>query len=148
MLPVLVNAPDQFGGIVARAAVPRREEIDESPRLGGRIAARIDRIDRRLVRPVFRHDAKQPAGFDVADLLRVQNPDVFARMRGEAYPTYNAWLNAAQPGVVFEATSLNVETGQPAIDHIRAALEHGAHAITANKGPVVHAYVSTVSVAI
>ena len=30
--------------------------------------------------------------------------------------------------------------GQPAIDHIRAALESGAHAITANKGPVVHAY--------
>lgn len=42
--------------------------------------------------------------------------------------------------VLFEATSLNAKTGQPAIDHIRAALEHGAHAITANKGPVVHAY--------
>jgi homoserine dehydrogenase len=80
------------------------------------------------------------SGFDVADLLRAQNPDAFARIRGEAYPTYNAWLDATQPGVVFEATSLNVETGQPAIDHIRAALEHGAHAITANKGPVVHAY--------
>src|SRR6201997_5941529 len=45
-----------------------------------------------------------------------------------------------RPDVVFEATSLNVENGQPAIDHIRAALEHGAHAITANKGPIVHAY--------
>jgi homoserine dehydrogenase len=33
-----------------------------------------------------------------------------------------------------------VQTGQPAIDHIRAALEHDAHAITANKGPIVHAY--------
>ena len=50
------------------------------------------------------------------------------------------WLDAARPNVVFEATSLNVETGQPAIDHIRAALEFGAHAITANKGPIVHAY--------
>ena len=39
-----------------------------------------------------------------------------------------------------KATSLNVESGQPAIEHIRAALEHGAHAITANKGPVVHAW--------
>jgi homoserine dehydrogenase len=51
-----------------------------------------------------------------------------------------AWLRAAQADVLFEATSLNVETGQPAVDHIRAALEHGAHAITANKGPIVHAY--------
>ena len=33
-----------------------------------------------------------------------------------------------------------MKDGQPAIDHIRAALEHGAHAITANKGPIVHAY--------
>jgi homoserine dehydrogenase len=51
-----------------------------------------------------------------------------------------AWLAAAQANILFEATSLNVETGQPAIDHIRAALDHGAHAITANKGPIVHAY--------
>ncbi len=51
-----------------------------------------------------------------------------------------AWLAAAQADVLFEATSLNVKDGQPAVAHIRAALEHGAHAITANKGPIVHAY--------
>lgn len=50
------------------------------------------------------------------------------------------WLSAAQADVLFEATSLNVQDGQPAIDHIRAALNHGAHVITANKGPIVHAY--------
>jgi homoserine dehydrogenase len=50
------------------------------------------------------------------------------------------WLAAAQADVLFEATSLNVKNGQPGVDHIRAALEHGAHAITANKGPIVHAY--------
>lgn len=50
------------------------------------------------------------------------------------------WLAAARADVLFEATSLNVQTGQPAVDHIRAALGYGAHAITANKGPIVHAY--------
>jgi homoserine dehydrogenase len=50
------------------------------------------------------------------------------------------WLSAARADILFEATSLNVETGQPAVDHIRAALQHGAHAITANKGTIVHAY--------
>jgi homoserine dehydrogenase len=50
------------------------------------------------------------------------------------------WLKSAQADVLFEATSLNVENGQPAVDHICAALNHGAHAITANKGPIVHAY--------
>lgn len=50
------------------------------------------------------------------------------------------WLRCANADILFEATSLNVENGQPAVDHIRAALAHGAHAITANKGPIVHAY--------
>jgi homoserine dehydrogenase len=50
------------------------------------------------------------------------------------------WLQCAKAEVLFEATSLNVKSGQPAIDHIRAALEDGAHVITANKGPIVHAY--------
>ena len=50
------------------------------------------------------------------------------------------WLTLAQADVLFEATSLNVADGQPAIDHIRTALELGLHAITANKGPVVFAH--------
>lgn len=50
------------------------------------------------------------------------------------------WLQAARADVLLEATSLSVADGQPAADHLRAALEHGAHAITANKGPIVHTY--------
>ena len=50
------------------------------------------------------------------------------------------WLRAAGADALFEVSSLHATTGQPAIAHIRAALEAGAHAISANKGPVVHAY--------
>ena len=50
------------------------------------------------------------------------------------------WLHAAQADVLFEASSLNRHDGHPAIEHIKAALESGVHAISANKGPVVHAY--------
>ena len=63
-----------------------------------------------------------------------------ASRNASAPSNVRSWLAAARADVLFEATSLNVETGQPAIDHIRAALDHGAHAITANKGPIVHAY--------
>jgi homoserine dehydrogenase len=42
--------------------------------------------------------------------------------------------------VLFENSPVNHHTGQPAIDHLRTALEKGMHAITANKGPVVHGY--------
>jgi homoserine dehydrogenase len=51
-----------------------------------------------------------------------------------------SWMHAGKPDVVFEASSLNAGTGEPAITHIRTALTIGAHAISANKGPVVHAY--------
>ena len=42
--------------------------------------------------------------------------------------------------VLFENTPVSYADGQPAVDHIRTALELGMSAITANKGPVVHAY--------
>jgi homoserine dehydrogenase len=51
-----------------------------------------------------------------------------------------AFVHAVPADVLFENSPVNVATGQPAIGHLRAALERGMHAITANKGPVVHAY--------
>lgn len=62
------------------------------------------------------------------------------RKSDQELPNIEAWLTAAQADILFEATSLHVTNGQPAVDHIRAALNHRAHAITANKGPIVHAY--------
>ncbi len=42
--------------------------------------------------------------------------------------------------VLFENTPVNYENGEPAVSHIRRALQRGMHVATANKGPVVHAY--------
>lgn len=42
--------------------------------------------------------------------------------------------------VMFENSPVNTQTGQPALDHIRTGLGLNMHAITANKGPVVHGY--------
>ena len=49
------------------------------------------------------------------------------------------WLEQAKADVLFEASSLDVHAGQPAIDHIKTALTLGAHAVSVNKGPIVHA---------
>lgn len=54
--------------------------------------------------------------------------------------TIEEWLTHAKPDVVFETTSLNHESGQPAIDYLQAILKANSHAITANKGAVVHGY--------
>jgi homoserine dehydrogenase len=42
--------------------------------------------------------------------------------------------------VIVETTLLDIVAGQPAIDHVRAALGAGAHVLTANKGPIAFAY--------
>src|SRR5712692_8413437 len=49
---------------------------------------------------------------------------------------------AAREGrlVMVETTTLDVNRGEPAISHIRAALAGGAHVITTNKGPAAFAW--------
>lgn len=50
------------------------------------------------------------------------------------------FIRSCGADVLFENTPVNYVNGQPALDHLRLALEMGMHAITANKGPVVHGY--------
>ena len=50
------------------------------------------------------------------------------------------FLDRASPDVAIELTTLDPEQGEPAISHIRAAFARGIHVITANKGPIGHAY--------
>ena len=42
--------------------------------------------------------------------------------------------------VLVETTTLDINAGQPAIDHVRAALQAGCHVVTANKGPAAFAF--------
>lgn len=50
------------------------------------------------------------------------------------------FLDRARPEMAIEITTLNPATGEPAISHIRAAFARSMHVITANKGPIAHAY--------
>jgi homoserine dehydrogenase len=132
-----------FGNVnrtLVRLLEDRRQELIE--RYG--IAFRITGVASRRLEWIA--DAN---GWDATAVLALgMNREGHGLSRAEQLPPTNAalaagvreWLAAARADVLFEATSLNVETGQPAVDHIRAALDHGAHAITANKGPIVHAY--------
>jgi homoserine dehydrogenase len=42
--------------------------------------------------------------------------------------------------VVIETTTLDINSGRPAIDHVEAAIALGCHVVTANKGPAAFAY--------
>jgi homoserine dehydrogenase len=50
------------------------------------------------------------------------------------------FLETAHPDVAIEITTLNPASGEPAIGHIKTAIKLGIHVITANKGPIAHAY--------
>lgn len=49
-------------------------------------------------------------------------------------------IRESEADLLVELTTLNIDSGQPAIDHIKAGLEAGMDVITANKGPVAWAY--------
>lgn len=90
-----------------------------------------------------RHGAAiNPAGLDLERALEViaggGSLDVLSDRPAPASGV--DFIRACSGQVLFENSPVNVVDGQPAVDHLRTALEQGMHAITANKGPVVHAF--------
>ena len=59
---------------------------------------------------------------------------------GPRMESVEAFLYAARADAAVELTTLDPATGEPAISHIRAAFHRQVHVVTANKGPVAHAY--------
>lgn len=85
--------------------------------------------------------AIRPAGLDLAKVLT-------AMQAGQSLETFSSipssdsldFIKKCGADLLFENSPVNYETGQPGVDHIRCALEMGMHVVTANKGPVVHAW--------
>ena len=59
---------------------------------------------------------------------------------GPSPDSVSDFLNRSGAEVVMELTTLNPASGEPAIGHIREAFACGMHVVTANKGPIAHAY--------
>jgi homoserine dehydrogenase len=59
---------------------------------------------------------------------------------GPAAASTGHFLEEAKAEALVELTPLNPATGEPAISHLRAAFARRMHVVTANKGPIAHAY--------
>lgn len=82
-----------------------------------------------------------PAGLDVQQVLnRLEAGQSISDMSTRACADAFDVIRESQADVMFENSPVNHANGQPAIEHVRLALEAGMHAITANKGTVVHRY--------
>ena len=49
-------------------------------------------------------------------------------------------ISKSDADVVVELSYTDLQTGQPALDHMRAALQNGRHVVTTNKGPIALHY--------
>lgn len=85
--------------------------------------------------------AIQAEGIDLEQaLLGFASPVDFSQLSTSPVRDIGEFITTCGADILFENSPVNYETGQPATNHLKAALENGMHAITANKGPVVHAY--------
>lgn len=86
--------------------------------------------------------ALNPAGLDLSEALRLieRGGNLGELSAGSPPPDGLALLQEADAQALLESIPVDYRSGQPAIEYLEAALQLGMHAITANKGPVVHAY--------
>jgi homoserine dehydrogenase len=85
--------------------------------------------------------AVSPRGLDLDEALRlVEGGHSLSALSAVYVEDSLAVMRGSAGDVMFENSPVNHATGQPALDHVRAALELEMDVITANKGTVVHGY--------
>ena len=85
--------------------------------------------------------AMDPNGLDLDQALAlVESVGSLSRLTKIPVPDSLNFVHSVPADVLFENSPVNHENGEPAVTYLRTALERGMHAVTANKGPVVHAY--------
>jgi len=90
-----------------------------------------------------------PDGLDINALLHAVESK--GDIKAVAAP-YSGWdalqtIRESNADIVVELSYTDLQTGEPAVSHIRTALETGKHVITTNKGPIALHYTSLVELA-
>lgn len=78
-----------------------------------------------------------PGGIDLATVLALGSAgETFADHGGSAFADNETVIKESSADIVVEATFTNPDDGEPAVSHVRWALEAGKNVCTTNKGPV------------
>ena len=86
-------------------------------------------------------NAVNPAGLDVQRALTLVGGGAsVSELSTAAVDNSLDVIRQSHADVMFENSPVSHATGEPALTHVREALRMGMHAITANKGTVVHGY--------
>lgn len=86
--------------------------------------------------------AVDPEGIDLQRALTVYESGTSLDELSTVPPPEDGvlFVHTCPADVLIELTPLNINDGEPAITHVRTALEKGMHAVSANKGPLAFAY--------
>ncbi|MEV7607685.1 homoserine dehydrogenase [Paenarthrobacter sp. NPDC089322] len=119
-----------FGGVnrtLAEIVHQRGEDLRGELGFGLRIVAITDlRLGSLMV----------PGGIDLGMALNLPQDETFADHGGSRDTNNEAVIRNCTADIICEATFTNPEDGEPAVSHVRWALESGKSVCTTNKGPV------------
>ncbi|PRO64271.1 homoserine dehydrogenase [Alkalicoccus urumqiensis] len=128
-----------FGGVgqgLLRILQERKEKLQKEEGLDTQVVAVSD---------LMKGSVYDPEGLDPEELLRLaseKRPLDEYNGRSTTVKGLDSLetIRDTNADMIVEVTFTDVKTGQPAIDHCRAAFEKGKSVITTNKGPVAIAY--------
>jgi homoserine dehydrogenase len=109
--------------------IEKREELEARYGLDWRVTGIVD---------MLKGSAYDPAGLDLEKIMAMVADGQSISEYPDAGCDWDAlkMIEKAEADVMIEVTYTDIKTGQPATDHIRAALARGLHVTTTNKGPL------------
>jgi homoserine dehydrogenase len=120
------------GQALVELLVEKKEDLITNPGIGFRVVAIASGSHGRAV---------DPSGLPVQDVLRAyQAGGSLDDFSVEPINDSKEFIEKCGADALIESTPVNYQTGEPALAYLRQALESGMHAVTANKGPLVHGY--------
>jgi homoserine dehydrogenase len=123
------NVGQAFARLLARKAPTLEADFDLICRVTGLMTARHG-------------GAVDPAGIDMQEALGLYASGASLDALSALSPPEDGvlFVHTCPADVLIELTPLNLDDGEPAVTHVRTALEKGMHVVSANKGPLAFAY--------
>jgi homoserine dehydrogenase len=120
-----------FGNVGQGFAQILQEQGDT---LADRFGARFQIV---AISDLLKGSVYDPDGLDATALLDAVTADGNVAQVAAPYRGWDALQTIAESNadIILEMSYTDLETGEPALTHMRAALEHGRHVVTTNKGP-------------
>lgn len=109
--------------------IEKKDQLREKYGLDWKVTGIVD---------MLKGSAQDPKGLDLDEIMTMvaNGRSISDYPNGGCDWDALAMIERAEADVMLEVTYTDIKTGQPATDHIRAALSRGMHATTTNKGPL------------